>query len=101
VLTAEVLLLRRPVDEAFLGFHAAEVEPVLERAGSRRLALLETEPAPNTFPRLPVREGEHAVVRLARSPAGTGSTVGGRLAEHLAAPPQLLRLGPTSRSRLR
>jgi hypothetical protein len=46
VLTAEVLLLRRPVDEAFLGFHAAEVEPVLERAGSRRLALLETEPAP-------------------------------------------------------
>jgi hypothetical protein len=101
VLTAEVLLLRRPVDAAFLRWYAAEVEPVLERAGSRRVALLETEPARNTFPRLPVREGEHAVVRLARSPAGSGPTVAPELEQHLAVPPRLLRLEPTPRSRLR
>jgi hypothetical protein len=101
-LRAEVLLLREPADAAFLRWWAAEVEPVLERAGSRRLALLETEPAGNTFPRLPVREGEHALVRLARSRDGAEpAAVPGLLTRHLAAPPQVLRLGPTPRSRLR
>jgi hypothetical protein len=109
VLTAEVLLLRRLVDAGFLSEYAAAVEPGLEQAGSRRLALLETEPAPNTFPRLPVREGEFAVVRLARcrdeaTPAAVRERLGragDRLAQHLAAAPQLLRLEPTPRSRLR
>jgi hypothetical protein len=106
VLTAEVLLLRRPVDAAFLARYAGDVEPLLEQAGSRRLALLETEPAANTFPRLPVREGEHAVVRLARSRDVDAvcerlEHAASRLEEHLAAPPQLLRLEPTPRSRLR
>jgi hypothetical protein len=105
-LTADVLLLRRPVDAAFLARYTGEVEPLLEQAGSRRLALLETEPAANTFPRLPVREGEHAVVRLARSggdaAAGDGlEQVARVLADDLAAPPELLRLEPTPHSRLR
>jgi hypothetical protein len=106
LLTAELLLLRRPVDAAFRSRYTGEVEPLLEQAGSRRLALLETELAANTFPRLPVREGEHAVVRLARS--GDAAPVHERLEQvsrrlrgDLAAPPQLLRLEPNRRSRLR
>jgi len=34
--TAELLLLRRPVDAAFLDRCTSEVEPLLEQAGSRR-----------------------------------------------------------------
>ena len=115
VLTATVHLLGRPVDAAFLCWYTASVEPLLEQAGSRRLALLETEPAANSFPRLPVREGEFAVVRFARFPdqatcdAVRGrveqspgwEAVASRLRDHLLAPPLVLRLRPTPRSSLR
>lgn len=115
VVTAAIHLLCRPVDAAFLRWYTADVEPILERAGSPRLALLETEPAPNSFPRLPVREGEFAVVRFSRfrdqatwdavrrrieqDPAW--DVVVSRLREHLVAAPVLLRLQPTPRSALR
>jgi hypothetical protein len=115
VLTAAVHLLREPVDAAFLRWYTAEVEPMLQRAGSRRLALLETEPAANTFPRLPVREGEFAFVRLSRFPDRATLTAAHRRVEqtpawaavvtrlqaHLVAPPRTLRLQPTPRSALR
>lgn len=115
VFTATVHLLREPVDAGFLRWYTTEVEPLLERAGSRRLALLETEPAANTFPRLPVREGEFALVRFSgyRDEAAEsavrrrleqdpdGAVVGRRLAEHLRTPPLTLRLQPTPRSALR
>jgi hypothetical protein len=53
------------------------------------LGLYETEPAPNDFPALPVREGEDVVVRIARGDAvPPGAT-------------QVLRLEPTPGSRLR
>ena len=115
VVTAAVHLLRQPVDAAFLGWYTAEVEPILQRAGSPRLALLETEPAPNSFPRLPVREGEFAVVRFSRfrdqatwdavrrriGHDPEWAVVVSRLEEHLVAPPVILRLQPTQRSSLR
>jgi hypothetical protein len=115
VLTATIHLLREPVDAGFLRWYAAEVEPLLDDVGSRRLALLETEPAANTFPRLPVREGEFAVVRLARFPdeatltaahrrveqSPGWSAIQTRLRTHLVAAPRTLRLQPTPRSSLR
>jgi hypothetical protein len=104
VLTATVHLLREPAGEGFLRWYTAEVEPVLERAGSRRLALLETEPAPNTFPRLPVREGVSALVRLAAFPdEATLAAVQQRVGTSpgWAAATQILRLRPTSRSAIR
>jgi hypothetical protein len=115
VVTAAVHLLRAPVEAGFLRWYTAEVEPVLERAGSRRVALLETEPAANTFPRLPVRDGEFAVVRLSRFPdeatlaavhrrieqSPGWAAVARRLGTHLRTAPQLLRLQPTPRSSLR
>jgi hypothetical protein len=115
LLTAEVHLLREPSAAGFLPWYAGEVEPLLERAGSRRVALLETEPAANTFPRLAVREGVCAVVRLARfgdetTPADVQrrvelsagwAAVSSRVTADLVAAPQLLRLQPTPRSALR
>lgn len=92
-----------------------QVEPLLDATGSSRLALLETEPAENTFPRLPVREGETVVVRFSRfdSPEAHAAHVErldreplwpqarAELAPHLADAVQHLRLQPTARSLLR
>ncbi|MEU5870597.1 NIPSNAP family protein [Glycomyces sp. NPDC047369] len=55
------------------------------------LACLETEPAENTFPALPVRTGEDVLVWFA-----AGDTAG-----DLPGPVQTLRLAPTAGSRLR
>lgn len=73
-------------------------------AGGERIALLQTEPAPNTFPALPVREGEHVVVRVARyedEAAHRPPDTPRELLDQLTAPPVELRLRPTARSRLR
>lgn len=50
----------------FRSLFAAEVEPVLRGAGARILGSYRTEHSPNTFPALPVREGEEVFVWLAR-----------------------------------
>jgi hypothetical protein len=57
---------------------------------------LETEPAQNDFPRLPVRPGSW-VLGLAATPPELPPA----LRQHLAVPPQRLQLLPTARSRLR
>ncbi|GAB2600680.1 NIPSNAP family protein [Paractinoplanes abujensis] len=57
------------------------------------LATLTTEYAANDFPRLPVREGEHALLRLTRSPLRAEAPAGVTKVESF-------RLAPTSRSRL-
>jgi hypothetical protein len=91
------------------------VEPLLEATGSGRLALLETEPATNSFPRLPVREGASVVVRFSRFASAEAHAaqverlerdphwprVQAGLAPHLAGDVQHLRLQPTARSLLR
>ena len=43
----------------------SRMDALLRQAGSRA-AILQTEPAANTFPALPVREGEHVLVRIGR-----------------------------------
>jgi hypothetical protein len=54
-----------PVDTAFTRFFAAEVVPVAREAGATLRAQFVTEPSANTFPVLPVREGEHVFVWFA------------------------------------
>jgi NIPSNAP len=58
---------------------------------------LETETTPNNFPRLPVREGVHALVALTREPPSLPPA----LQAALSAPPLRLHLMPTTRSPLR
>ncbi len=93
---------------------ARKLQPVLAAAGGPPLAWLTTEPGPNNFPRLPVREGEHVLVsvarfadraaydaclaRLAASPAFKALTAESETL--FARPSEVLRLEPTARSRL-
>ena len=94
-------------DDPVVQRFGADVAPGLAGAGLTPVAVLLTEPAPNNFPRLPVREGEQVLVWFAVSPdpaAGEAALARARrlpgLMEFLDSPLQLLRLHPTGRSRL-
>ncbi|MFJ2651851.1 NIPSNAP family protein [Streptomyces sp. NPDC087420] len=90
--------------------------PLLRRTGPAPFAVLTTEPAANTFPRLPVRTGENVVAVLTSYPDENAHRR--HLADTTAHPlvrneilpaveraqtaaPQLLRLAPTVRSLIR
>jgi hypothetical protein len=90
----------RPFDEAFARFFDCEIRPAARKTGAEPIACLQTEYAENTFPALPVREGEHAFVWLARFDSVTD------LDRHLAemvdvGTTEHLRLTPTARSLIR
>lgn len=88
--------------------------PALETAGARLFAVLVTEPAPNGFPRLPVREGEWTLAWFAQYHDDESQRRGraflaaspqwqrfeGELSRHAPRRPDALRLAPTARSRL-
>jgi quinol monooxygenase YgiN len=87
VVHATVCALPAPADAPF-------VRRCVAAHAAPPLTCLQTEPAPNDFPRLPVRSGEHFVA-IAREPAPA------RWTDTLPRPPRRLRLAPTARSRLR
>jgi len=62
----------RAVDREFVDFFDGTVAPMLRDSGAEPLCYLHTEPAENTFPGLPVREGEHVFVWLAAFPSAAG-----------------------------
>lgn len=115
LIVATVYAFDAPVDLDFLDFFAAELHPAFAAAGSRAIASFSTESSENTFPRLPVREGTHVFAWFARfadvaahaayrealvaQPGWRALAVS--LARRLQGPPQVLRLAPTPRSRLR
>jgi hypothetical protein len=112
---ATVYLLRTPADDGFVRWFAAHAAPVLAASGAPPLARFRTEYGKNEFPRLPVREGEHAFAwfttfasqaayeqhRAALARSAWDRVVAPELAARWAAPPQVLRLSPTARSLLR
>jgi NIPSNAP len=108
--------LRAPIDAARRRWFEREALPLLVEAGATPCAVFETEPMPNDFPRLPVRSGEHVFAWMSRfADAGAAERAAARLAVSAAwndavlprllsasaAPMQLLRLRPSSRSLLR
>ncbi|MGO4550928.1 NIPSNAP family protein [Lysobacter sp. 2RAF19] len=115
LIVATIYAFDAPVDMDFLEFFAADLHPAVSAAGARVIASFATESAPNTWPRLPVREGEHVFAWFARfeDPAAYARyrealvaapgwrAIAVSLARRLLGPPQVLRLAPTSRSRLR
>jgi hypothetical protein len=115
LIVATVYAFDAPVDLDFLDFFAAELHPAFATAGARAIASFSTEYSENTFPRLPVREGTHVFAWFARFPDVAAHAAyrealvaqpGWRalavaLARRLQGPPQVLRLAPTPRSRLR
>lgn len=51
-----------PTGTDFITYFEKTIKPVLMETGASILAYFVTEDSPNTFPRLPVREGEHVFI---------------------------------------
>jgi len=116
VIVAEIYSSGRAVGDEFIAGFESDVIPVLRRSGVFPLAHFVTEPAVNTFPRLPVREGENFFVWFASFPdraawLGASNSLraqeawSGLVAPRFAAAglrePHVLELEPTRRSLLR
>lgn len=115
VVTATIYALKRPADDTFLELFETALTPSFRAAGARLLGTFVTEPAANTFPRLPVREGESMFVWLASFPDANAHAAFERtlavdpewgeqqkaLDAWFVRQPETLRLTPTSRSLLR
>ncbi|KQY26110.1 hypothetical protein ASD38_20405 [Caulobacter sp. Root487D2Y] len=101
-----------PPGSDFADRFETEVRPALEAAGASVAGWMLTEAAENTFPRLPVREGETVLIWVGRfadaaahadhlvraEKAGLGDGFGAASKRGVI---QRLRLAPTARSRLR
>lgn len=94
----QVVPLARPADAAFLRRVAGQL-PRLAEKGIQVAGCYVSETAANTFPRLPVREGEPVFVWLAR--IDDAAPVAAPVLEWpgLAGPIETRRLQPTTRSR--
>jgi hypothetical protein len=113
---ATIYSFAAPVSAGFVDFFEHAMMPQIISAGASIAASFITEESPNTFPRLPVREGEHVFVWLARfadqaaygrSAAALAGSARWReetwpaLTSQLILPVETLRLAPTARSLLR
>ncbi len=116
LLIATIYYLPAPAQAEFLEFFTKTVEPILTRTGASILACFITENSANNFPALPVREGENVFVcfmrfqdreayerylgELSRSQEWNGK-ISNELTRRLKTAPEVLKLSPTARSRLR
>ena len=115
VLVANIYYFDAPVDPSFIDFFERDVRPALTAANARVVASLSTAYDANTFPALPVREGQHAFVWLAsfhdakeydahrgaRARSGEWAELSRQLALHLKyRAPEVLVLSPCARSLL-
>jgi hypothetical protein len=114
LIVVTIYTLTAPAAPEFIEAFERVIVPELAASGVRPVAVFETEPARNTFPRLPVREGEHVLVWFARYTDADeydrwkARFEGSRrwregvrpvLERHLGAPAEIWRLVPTLRSR--
>jgi NIPSNAP len=116
LIVATIYYFDAPVTDDFVGFFENAMKPALSESGASVLACFVTEHTKNNFPRLPVREGENVfvwfssfrdvtayaeyMVALSRSQRWLGE-VTQKLAQWLKRNPEVLKLSPTERSRLR
>jgi quinol monooxygenase YgiN len=116
LIVATIYYFEAPVTDDFVGFFENVIKPALTEAGASVLAYFVTDNSENNFPGLPVREEENIFVwfsnfrdeasyadheaGLSKSQRWLGE-VSQRLARWLKRTPEVLRLSPTERSRLR
>ena len=104
--------LKRAAEECFLDIFARKLLPRLSALGVTSIATLVTEASANTFPRLPVREGEKVLVSLLRLRSGADfAEVRGRaraataddaeITDQLVGEPDVSHLMATARSLVR
>jgi hypothetical protein len=94
MVTANIYYLHAPVTAAFL-------EPFRKLVTPNIIAAFVTETSENTFPALPVREGENVFVWFSLFADRVGApALPSELERQLSKPVQTLRLLPTARSRL-
>ena len=113
LVVAQIALLHQAANDQMVGTFNTTVAPLLRQAGASIRACYVTEPSPNSFPRLPVREGENVFVWISsfddahhfeahlRMLAGTPlwrDEVAPIWNQYQCAPTQVLRLTPTARS---
>ena len=115
LIVATIYYFDAPVDTAFVQFFEKAVKPAVTGSGATVLAYFATEHSENTFPALPVREGENVFVwfahfndpaayerhiaALTQSPRWRDE-ISKELARRLRREPEILKLSPTSRSLL-
>jgi quinol monooxygenase YgiN len=115
LIVSTICYLAPQTEAAFAEFFEHKIRPVLAQASATVLAVLVTERSPNTFPRLPVREGETVFVwlsgfadlpayeahlaALARSDAWTGDVLP-EMERRTWRDNEVARLSPTARSLL-
>jgi hypothetical protein len=115
VVLATIYYFDAPVTDDFLEFFESTIEPVTTAAGATTLAYFVSEQSENTFPALPVRQGENVFVwfacfsdpgacdrylaALTRSQLWR-EKIAEELARRLKGTPEILKLSPTARSLL-
>jgi hypothetical protein len=99
----DIYPLTSAAGEEVLGACAGPVQDRLRAQGLVPKAWYATEESPNTFPALPVREGEHVVVSVSAVERGdeAGQPPADLLSKWLAGPVQRVRGRPTRASQLR
>jgi hypothetical protein len=115
LLIATIYYLWKDPAEGFTTFFQSRLAPELAGAGLPVLGAYVSEPTPNNFPRLPIREHEKVFVWFTRASDESAyekaranldvrlssGSLGAELADHQERQAQVLRLAPTSRSLLR
>jgi hypothetical protein len=110
LILVSILAFDRPVGSEILAQFRATITPAIVRSGGTVLGSFVTNASQNTFPALPVREGEHLLVWFSRFVESVVMSLTDALAwqsrvlgrtDRLAEAPLLWRLWPTSRSLLR
>ena len=115
LIVATIYYFDAPVEAGFLEFFEKTVNPAAIGSGATVLAYFTTEHSENTFPALPVREGENVFVWFARFNDAAAyerhiaaltqfprwrDEISKELARCLKRPPEILKLSPTTRSLL-
>jgi hypothetical protein len=103
IVEATILYFKTLADSAISATFEQEIAPAVQSLGGTILGSFVTEPSANTFPRLPVREGECVFVWFAGFAENTKRDSVLTAIEPIAGlqdQPQVLRLDPTSRSLL-
>jgi len=111
--TVSIYTLNKPVTSDFINYFENTIHPELMETDVSVLAYFVTEDSPNTFPQLPVREGEYVFVwfagfedqnayesHIARLEESNlwKHEISKFLKKHLRGKPEILRLTPTPRS---